>query len=29
MSTLSKHFRLTNRPDQATFSKPAIRRRRG
>jgi dCTP deaminase len=29
MSTLSKHFRLANRADQATFNKAASRRRRG
>jgi dCTP deaminase len=29
MSTLSKHFRTENRPDQATFSKAVSRRRRG
>jgi len=29
MSTLSKHFRLANRPDQATFNKSARPRRRG
>jgi hypothetical protein len=26
---LSKHFRLANRPDQATFNKSARRRSRG
>jgi len=29
MSTLSKHFRLDKRPDQATFNKAVSRRRRG
>jgi dCTP deaminase len=29
MSTLSKHFRLANRPDQETFTKSVSRRRRG
>jgi dCTP deaminase len=29
MSTLSKHFRIDNRPDQATFNRPPRNRRRG